>query len=258
MPMQTQHAVSATRACSPEEWELRCDLAALFRLAARFGMSDIIYTHISARLPGDDHTFLINPFGVLFKDITASSLVKIDQAGENVDGADAGVRVNRAGFNIHSAVHMSRPDLTCVIHSHTTAGMAVSAQKQGLLPITQHAMMFFEQIGFHDYESFATQLDERERIAHDLGDKDILILRNHGTLVGGRSVGEAFHTAYHLERACEAQIMALSGGAELNMPDEAVARATVQRMARMTQEHFSFFWNSCLGLLPPEERDYRR
>jgi ribulose-5-phosphate 4-epimerase/fuculose-1-phosphate aldolase len=256
--MQTQHAVSATRACSPEEWALRCDLAALFRLAARFGMSDIIYTHISARLPGDDHSFLINPFGVLFKDITASSLVKIDQSGANVDTADAEVRVNRAGFNIHSAVHMARPDLTCVIHSHTTAGMAVSAQKHGLLPITQHAMMFFEKISFHDYESFATQADERERIARDLGDNDILILRNHGTLVGGRSVGEAFHTAYHLERACEAQIMAQSGGAALNMPDEAVARATVQRMARMTQEHFAFFWNSCLGLLPREESDYRR
>jgi ribulose-5-phosphate 4-epimerase/fuculose-1-phosphate aldolase len=248
---------SSAGACSPEEWQLRCDLAALYRLAGRFGMSDLIYTHISARLPGDDDAFLINPFGVLFKDITASSLVKIDQAGRIVDPAMASVRVNPAGFNIHSAVHMARHELTCVIHSHTSAGMAVSAQKQGLLPITQHAMMFYEQIAFHDYESFATQEDERVRIARDLGDKDIMILRNHGMLVGGRSIGEAFHTAYHLERACEAQIMAQSGGAALNFPPEEVARATARRMAGMSQEHFAFFWKSCVGLLSTDDGDYR-
>ena len=221
-------------------------------------MSDLIYTHISARLPGDEHSFLINPFGMLFEDMTASSLVKIDQAGRILNAGDAGVRVNPAGFNIHSAVHMARPELTCVIHSHTSAGMAVSAQKHGLLPITQHAMMFYEQIGFHDYESFASQESERERIARDLGPHDILILRNHGMLVGGRSIGEAFHTAYHLERACEAQIMALAGGTELHYPPVEVARATAQRMARMTQEHFAFFWQSCLGLLANADRDYRR
>jgi len=247
----------ATPSCPDAEWQLRCDLAALYRLAAKFGMDDIIYTHISARLPDDHDHFLINPFGVLFKDITASRLVKIDKTGRIVDPAMAEVRVNPAGFNIHSAVHMARAELTCVIHAHTTAGMAVSAQAHGLLPITQHAMMFFEKIGFHDYESFATQGDERARIAADLGGHDILILRNHGVLVGGRSIGEAFHTAYHLERACQAQIMALSGGTALHTPPVEVARATAARMAAIPPHHYDFFWTSCLGLLSAEDGDYR-
>jgi len=259
MASDTQKTATADvqNCCTPSEWRLRCDLAALYRLADRFGMSDLIYTHISARIPGSDD-FLINPLGVLFGDMTASALVRIDQQGEIVDPALRGrVRVNAAGFNIHSAVHMARPDIHCVIHSHTTAGMAISAQKQGLLPLTQHAMMFHNGIAFHDYESFATRADERERIAHDLGNHDIMILRNHGMLVGGRSIGEAFHTAYHLERACQAQLLATAGGAALNLPSPGVAEATAERMRAIPQGHYDFFFEACLALLSADRTDWR-
>jgi len=239
------------------EWRLRCDLAALYRLADRFGMSDLIYTHISARAPGDHDRFLINPFGTLFKDITASSLVLIDGEGAIVDPhAAPGVRVNPAGFVIHSAVHLARPDIACVIHAHSDAGMAVSAQRDGLLPLTQHAMMFTGRVAYHDYRSFADRVEERAIIAGDMGDRDILILRNHGTLVAGRSIGEAFHHAWHLERACRAQIAAQSGGAALNLPNPGVPEETARRMAGIPPAHFEMFWNSCLELLDGD-REYR-
>ncbi len=255
-PADTAQALQAT--VNAEEWQVRCDLAALYRLAHIYGMSDLIYTHISARVPhGED--FLINPLGVLFPDMTASALVRIDQDGEVVDPQLRGkVRVNRAGFNIHSAVHLARPDIACVIHSHTTAGMALSAQAGGLLPLTQHAMMFHDGIAFHDYESFATKEDERMRIADDLGDKDVMILRNHGMLVCGRSIGEAFHSAYHLERACQAQLLAVAGGAALNFPNAGVAEMTAQRMRAMTQEHYAFFFDACLALLAADRTDWRQ
>jgi len=242
-----------------EEWQVRCDLAALYRLAARYGMSDIIYTHISARVPGSEDMFLINPFGMLFEHMTASALVRIDRTGAIVDQhVPPGTRVNPAGFNIHSAVHMARHDLTCVIHSHTVAGMAISALKgEGLLPITQHAMMFYERIAFHDYESFASEEEERMRIAADLGDQDVMILRNHGMLVAGRSIGEAFHSAYHLERACQAQLDAQASGAELNLPPIDIARKTADRMQRIPPAHYDFFWQSCLALLEAPLPEYR-
>lgn len=240
------------------EWRIRCDLAALYRLADHFGMSDLIYTHISARLPGTEH-FLINPLGTLFAQMTASALVKIGPEGEIVDPDQRDrVRVNAAGFNIHAAVHLHRPDIGCVIHSHTVAGMAISAQQDGLLPLTQHAMMFHGRIAFHEYESFATQAEERGRITADLGRHDIMILRNHGMLVGGRSIGEAFHSAYHLERACQAQVMAVTGGAALHYPPEHVAAKTAQRMEAIPMAHYDFFFNACLGLLADDADDWRR
>lgn len=246
--------------CSEEEWELRCDLAALYRLADIFGMSDLIYTHISARLPGAGHQFLLNPFGVLFKDMLASDLIKVDEVGNVVDpDPEREVMVHKAGFVIHSAIHMARPDLKCVIHSHSVAGMAVSAQEQGLLPLTQHAMMFYERVGYHDYESFANNEGERERLAADLGDNDVLILRNHGLLVGGRSVQQAFHNATHLERACEAQVLAGNGGAALRFPDTDAARLTSQHNKDgFTDERFEIVWRACLGMIPEDRRDYRR
>lgn len=246
---------------SDEEWALRCDLAALYRLADLFGMNDLVYTHISARLPDTDDHFLLSPFGLLFKDIVASDLIKIDQHGNVVDPDPARpVRVRKAGFVIHSAIHMARPDLNCVIHSHSVAGMAVSAQEQGLLPITQHAMMFFERIGYHDYESFANEEDERERLAQDLGPDDVLILRNHGLLVGGRSIPHAFHSATHLERACEAQVLAGNGGAALRLPDLETARRTSQHTKNgfTTDDHLDVVWQACLGMIPEDRRDYRR
>ncbi|MEH3106163.1 MAG: class II aldolase/adducin family protein [Sphingomonas fennica] len=240
------------------EYAVRCDLAALYRLADRYGMSDLIYTHISARVPGTED-FLVNPMGVLFGDMTASALVRVDRAGQVVDPARRGqVRVNAAGFVIHSAVHEARPDIACVIHAHSTAGMAIAAQAGGLLPITQHAMMFHGGIAFHDYESFATELDERRRIAADLGDKDVMILRNHGTLVCGRSIGEAFHSAYHLERAMQAQLLAAAGGAQLNWPHPGVAETTAARMRAIPQAHYAFFLDACQALLARDVTDWRQ
>jgi ribulose-5-phosphate 4-epimerase/fuculose-1-phosphate aldolase len=242
---------------SQEEWDTRVSLAALYRLAAQGGWSDIIYTHITARVPGEDEHFLINNFGILFENMRASDLVKIDHEGNIVEPArDIPVKVNTAGFNIHSAVHMSRPDLNCVIHAHTPAGIAVSAQKAGLLPLSQHGMMFYGAVSYHDYESFASRLDERERISADLGNLDVMILRNHGTLICAPTIGEAYFKAHHLERACQSQVMAMAGGAELNFPDEAVARRTQERVAQMSPASIEFFWQSSLAMVAAEESEY--
>src|SRR5277367_6509871 len=169
--------------CSPEEWQLRCDLAALYRLVAHHRWTDFIYTHLSARLPGPDHHFLINRYGVLFENMRASDLVKIDLDGNVVEDSPQSKRVNAAGFTIHSAIHMAREDLMCVVHTHTAAGIAVSAQKHGLLPLSQHACKFYNRIAYHGYEGIALDLDERERLVADLGPRHkAMILRNHGLL----------------------------------------------------------------------------
>lgn len=195
---------------SPEEWAMRVDLAAAYRLVAHYGWDDLIFTHLSARVPGPEHHFLINPYNLMFEEITASSLVKIDVDGAKVMPSD--YVVNPAGFTIHSAIHMARDDARAVMHVHTPAGQAVSAQEEGLMPLTQTAMIIREEVSYHEYEGIATVLEERERLVEDLGQKNAMILRNHGTLAVGRTVGEAFVTLYYLERACEAQIMALSAG----------------------------------------------
>jgi ribulose-5-phosphate 4-epimerase/fuculose-1-phosphate aldolase len=213
------------------EWQARLDLAACYRLAALHGWTDLVYTHISARVPGPDEHFLLNPFGLAFDEITASSLVKIDLDGQLVD-APAGVeppRVHRAGFVIHSAVHGARPDARCVIHTHTRAGIAVSMLACGLLPLSQHAQLFHGRIGYHAYEGLATELEERERLVRDLGDGAVLILRNHGLLVAGATVPQAFSMMFHLEKACDAQLAAMATGGELTVPGEAVSRQTSAR-----------------------------
>ncbi len=242
-----------------EEWQVRCDLAALYRLVAHFRMTDFIYTHISARLPGPEHHFLINQYGVLFHEMRASDLVKIDLEGRII-GQDEQLsrRVNAAGFTIHSAIHAARPDLSCVVHTHTAAGIAVSAQKHGLLPISQHAMMFHGHLAYHDYEGIALELDERERLVADLGQHQAMILRNHGLLVAGRSIAEAFLLIYYLERACQAQIQALAGGTELIIPSEAVATHTAAQFhgpARAGAEALA--WNAALRLIENDRPDYR-
>ncbi|MDA8574075.1 class II aldolase/adducin family protein [Alphaproteobacteria bacterium] len=213
---------------SADEWAIRVDLACLYRLAAFFGWTDSIYTHISARVPGPEDHFLLNPYGFLFEEVTASSLVKIDTDGRPV--LDTPFDVNEAGFTIHSAVHMARPDVLCVAHTHTRAGMAVSAQKDGLLPITQNSMMFYgDHLAYHDYEGIALDLDERQRLEADLGQKFVMILRNHGLLVCGRSVGEAFELLHGLEHACDAQIAAQAGGGELILPAADVCAHTADQ-----------------------------
>ncbi len=243
---------------SDEEWKVRCDLAALYRLVAHHRMTDLIYTHISARLPGPDNHFLINQYGVLFHEMRASDLVKIDYDGNIVGDAQQSRRVNAAGFCIHSAIHMARHDLVCVIHTHTAAGMAVAAQKHGLLPISQHALKFYGHLAYHGYEGIALDLDERDRLVSDLGEHRAMILQNHGLLVAGRTIPEAFNNIYYLERACQAQVAALAGGTELVTPPEAVRQHTAEQFHREgSLEHYEMMWESCLRLVEHDRPDYR-
>lgn len=210
---------------SEAEWQQRVDLAALYRLVAHHGWDDMLFTHLSARVPGTDH-FLLNPLGLLFDEVTASSLVKVDAQGNKV--MDSPFDINPAGFTIHSAVHMAREDAHCVMHLHTDDGVAVSAQEAGLLPITQHAMQLGE-IAYHDYEGVALDLDERERIVRDLGNRRAMILRNHGTLAVGATCADAFMVMYYLERACTMQVRALAGGAEVCQPPQGSAQKAAQQ-----------------------------
>ncbi|HWY61880.1 MAG TPA: class II aldolase/adducin family protein [Rhizomicrobium sp.] len=213
---------------SAEEWQVRVDLAATYRLVALHGWDDMVFTHISARVPtsvsGQEHHFLINPYGLLFEEITASSLVKIDMDGNKLQ--DSEYPVNPAGFTIHSALHMSRPDVGCVIHLHTIDGVAVSAQAEGLLPLDQHAMMLIGDLAYHDYEGIALDLDERERLVADMGERNFMILRNHGTLAVGRTCADAFLRIYYMERACAMQTRALAGGVPINIPNQGVPEKT--------------------------------
>ena len=193
-----------------EEWQARVELAALYRLVALHGWDDMIFTHLSARVPGPEHHFLINPYGWLFGEITASSLVKVDLEGRVVDPTPH--RVNPAGFTIHSAVHAAREDAMFVLHLHTDAGVAVSTHEEGLLPLTQHALIVLPSLAYHDYEGIALHLDERQRIVRDLGGCHAMLLRNHGTLALGATAGAAFLNLFMLERACAQHVMALSAG----------------------------------------------
>ena len=198
---------------SPEEWQTRVDLAACYRLVDYYDMSDLTGTHISARVPGEDDAFLINPYGLFFDEITASSLVKVNLDGEILSETE--YRINAAGYTIHSAVHGARHDVQCVLHTHTRAGMAVSALKCGLLPLSQHSARFIDNIGYHDYEGIATNLDERERLVRDLGETNMtMILHNHGLLTCGRNIPEAFWYIHKLEKACQAQIDGMAAGAK--------------------------------------------
>ncbi len=212
------------------EWQTRVDLAAAYRLVALFGWDDLVFTHISARLPGGEHHFLVNPFGALFEEITASSLVKVDLEGYKVD--EGHQPVNPAGFTIHSAVHAAREDAQCVIHLHTRDGVGVSSQKGGLLPLNQTSMLLNSQLAYHDYEGIALNHDERPRLVADLGTKNAMMLWNHGTMTVGRTIGEAFTTIYFLETACSIQIAAQAGG-ELRIPPENVQEVVRQQAAAM-------------------------
>ena len=212
-----------------EEWAIRVDLAAAYRLVAHYGWDDLIFTHLSARIPGPEHHFLLNPYNLMFEEVTASSLVKVGMDGNPVEPTP--FITNPAGFTIHSAIHMAREDALAVMHLHTPAGQAVAAHADGLLPLTQTAMLIRGDVAFHDYEGVAVDLDERERIVADLGDKNAMIFRNHGTLAIGPSVGECFVRLYFLERACQAQIMALSAGENINNPPQGSPEVAEQQGA---------------------------
>ena len=202
---------------SPEEWQLRVDLAACYRLVAMYGWSDLVFTHISARIPGPEHHFLINPYGLMFDEITASSLVKVDQNCNKL--IDSPYPVNPAGFVIHSAVHAVREDAQCVLHTHTRAGIAVSAQKNGVLPISQQSTFVLASLAYHDYEGVAFRDEEKPRLQADMGEANFLMLRNHGLLTVGKTIADAFLSMYTFENACQIQIAAQAGGGELTHVD---------------------------------------
>ena len=218
---------------SDEEWQTRVDLAACYRIIAMHGWDDLVFTHISARVPGPDEHFLINAYGLLFEEMTASSLVKVNLAGEIV--LDTPYMINPAGFTIHSAVHEARPDVGCVLHTHTKAGVAVSAQTDGLLPISQISVVALASVGYHDYEGIALNEDEKPRLVADLGDNTALILRNHGLLTVGGSVADAFLAMYALETACQTQIMAQAGGGPLTMVDQRIVDGIAAQVTEVTK-----------------------
>ena len=218
---ESQNTEMVQQQVSTEEWQQRIDLAAAYRLVASYGWDDLIYTHISARVPGTEDEFLINPFGLMFDEVTASSLVKINGKGDKV--VPSPFPVNPAGFTIHSAVHQVRHDADCVIHLHTVPGTAVSTDPRGLLPLNQTALLVRDDIAYHDFEGVAVDLDERPRLQHDLGGKNIMLLRNHGTLALGATIAEAFMRIYFIERACAMQVATLSSsGGEFYPTEESV------------------------------------
>ena len=213
--------------CSAEEWELRVQLAAAYRLIDHFGWSELIWTHTTVRVPGPEHHFLINPYGYRFDEVCASNLVKVDLHG-NIIG-DPAQEINPAGFVIHSAIHMVRRDVRCVMHTHTVAGMALAALDCGLLPISMYALGYYEGVGYHDFEGPSLELGERERLAENLGDKNVFVMRNHGLLTCGDSVAQAFVRMYRLERACQVQLAAQATGAGLVVPPLSVCQVSRER-----------------------------
>ncbi|MGK6306796.1 class II aldolase/adducin family protein [Variovorax sp. DT-64] len=217
---------------SAEEWQLRVDLAACYRLVALHGWSDLVFTHISARVPGPEHHFLINPYGLMFDEITASSLVKVDQDCNKV--ITSPYPVNPAGFVIHSAIHAARPDIQCVLHTHTRAGIAVSAQKSGVLPISQQSTFVLASLAYHDYEGVAFRDDEKPRLQADMGEANFLMLRNHGLLTVGRTIADAFLSMYTFENTCQIQIAAQAGGGELTHVDPRIIEGVGQALKVQT------------------------
>jgi len=242
----------------PEEWAVRVDLAACYRLVARFGWDDLVYTHITARVPGTEDQFLINPYGVFFDEITASSLVKIDLHGDKLD--DSPFPVNPAGFVIHSAIHAARHDARCVLHTHTLNGVAVSTQRAGLLPISQHSTFVLTSLAYHDFEGVALRDDEKPRLVADLGDKTSLILRNHGLLTVGETVADAFVAMYFLEASCAIQVRAQAGGGELiPVPKALVDTTYAEATASMKPQggRGGLIWPGLLRRLERSDPSYR-
>ncbi len=257
MNAAAEKAVTAVRSqVSLDEWQTRVDLAACYRLVALHGWDDLVFTHLTARVPGPEHHFLINPYGMLFEEITASSLVKVDLGGNKV--LPSPYEINPAGFVIHSAVHAARADAQCVMHLHTDAGVAVSAQKDGLLPISQNALFPLAALAYHDYEGVALRDDEKARLVRDLGPRNFMILRNHGTLTVGPSVADAFLAMFVLERACRIQVLAQSGGGEvIRVPDAVLAGMAAQAQAATRGLGGQLAWPGLLRKLDRVDPSYR-
>lgn len=242
---------------SAAEWQARVELAACYRLVAMHGWDDLIFTHMSARVPDAPHDYLLNPLGLLFEEITASALVKVAADG-TVLLDDTGLGINPGGFVIHGAVHEARPDANCVIHLHTVESVAVSCQRDGLLPIQQGAMMLADNIAYHDYEGVALDTEERVRLNAHLGDKNLMLLRNHGLLTLGAGVGEAFTRAYSLQRSCEIQIAAQAGGAPLIVPSQAVRdKVRAQTRPKGPSRSAGLAWAALLRKLDRADQSYK-
>ncbi|RST56851.1 class II aldolase/adducin family protein [Variovorax sp. MHTC-1] len=242
---------------SAEEWQLRVDLAACYRLVALYGWSDLVFTHISARVPGPEHHFLINPYGLMFDEITASSLIKVDQDCNKI--IDSPYPVNPAGFVIHSAVHAAREDVQCVLHTHTRAGIAVSAQKNGVLPISQQSTFVLASLAYHDYEGVAFRDDEKPRLQADMGDANFLMLRNHGLLTVGKTIADAFLSMYVFETTCQIQIAAQSGGSELTQVNPKIVEGVGQAMKVQTGGlGGAFVWPSLIRKLDRIDPGYKQ
>ncbi len=242
---------------SEEEWKMRVDLAACYRLVAHFGWDDLLFTHNSARVPGSDHHFLINPLGLRFDEITASSLIKIDCEGNKISESPYGYI--KAGFTIHSAIHMNREDAVCVMHTHTMEGMAVSAQKHGLLMLNQKSMCFHNRVAYHVYEGIADNLEERDRLAADLGNLNAMILTNHGLMTVGATVADAFIVHRRLQDACQLQIMALAGGMNVIIPPDEVCEHVAQQFEKSYTrgESAVMQWEALLRKLDSIDPSYR-
>ena len=251
------HIPSLKEVVSAEEWQLRVDLAACYRLVAAYGWSDLIFTHISARIPGPEHNFLINPYGLMFDEITASSLIKIDQSCNKL--SDSPYPVNPAGFTLHSCIHEVRDDAGCVLHTHSRAGVGVSAQKGGLLPVSQQSTIILNSIAYHDYEGIALYAEEKPRLQASLGKANNLILRNHGLLTVGSTVPEAFLYMYFLESSCRIQIDAQAGG-EVNLIGHAPMEANKNAMKVATggQSAANLAWPALLRKLDRENPGYAK
>lgn len=238
------------------EWRVRVDLAACYRLVARFGWEDLVFTHISARVPGPEHHFLINPYGFLFDEITASSLVKVDLEGRKVMPSPH--EVNPAGFTIHSAIHAAREDAQCVLHVHSVNGVAVSAQEAGVLPLSQHSIFVLSSLAYHDYEGVALEADEKPRLVRDLGDKRFLMLRNHGLLTVGRSVAEAFVAMYFFEATCMIQVRSQSGGGALRRIGQGIVDGAQAQWEAVTRgAGGGLAWPALLRRLDRADAGYR-
>ena len=253
-------AQSIRARCSPAEWQARVDLAACYRLVALYDMSDMMANHISARVPGEDNAFLINAYGMLYEEITASSLIKIDLDGNILDKPDFGdldYGINKAGYVLHSAIHRARHEVACVIHTHTWAGMAVASLECGLLPLSQTAMRFLK-IRYHDYQGVVLDAAEQESLVRDLGDSDAMILRNHGLLTCGRTVGEAFNWMHRLELACRSQLAAMATGAKLQPVPQPVLDATFLNYQPQTRRPYGVMeWPALLRKLDRLDPSYK-
>lgn len=240
---------------SAEEWRLRVDLAACYRLVALYGWTDLVFTHISARVPGPEHHFLINPYGLMFDEITASNLIKVDQHCNKL--SESPYPVNPAGFIIHSCIHAARHDVGCVLHTHTRAGVAVSAQKEGVLPISQQSTVVLSSLACHDYEGVAVRQDEQPRLQADLGDATFLLLRNHGLLTVGPTVADAFLAMYLFETTCQIQVTAQSGGSELLHVDRRIVEGIGQAL-KVQGSDGAMVWPALLRKLDRIDPGYKQ